>query len=552
MSRYQMPDRDDEIRELSFDRPGGRVKFLISRRSGFNFSTSYEVINRFFEHEYIDRSASRVITKGGRGETLLYTLPYKLIGGLYGPKKDLDLAASIQAQRNAGIIKKEGNLVLPDLENIREEYHLVLRHYCRGGMARFFKDSFWRFDSWACRARLEFELCTELYRRGLPVPRPLIAREICGSFFITNDIVVEQIPGTRNIAEVLEQEEDITDSLRWSIGSTLAKFFAEGVWHSDLNIRNILVDEQDKCWIIDFDKCEIRNPLSDSDKVEMLERLERSFNKEKRLRELDRLDVDAIMYDIRAAVAYVPDENDILDEDDQGEDEDDDLQTSRPAAESVRAAADTVQPASARHSVSERSSVPGIPAALLSNRDKSEPRAESVSSADAAEAADADRNESTVTPDQSVSTSADSAASDAAHADSGAGEEKADILDSDAASDDKEVASLDDAKDDKAVAAESDDAKDVKAQKESSSESDSSGADQDDDDREQDEKPVTDRERDEKPDDDKAEDAGTEADRSESKEETDKAAESADDSDSSDDEKSSGGRRSSRRHRSRK
>lgn len=532
MSRYQMPDRDDEIRELSFDRPGGRVKFLISRRSGFNFSTSYEVINRFFEHEYIDRSASRVITKGGRGETLLYTLPYKLIGGLYGPKKDLDLAASIQAQRNAGIIKKEGNLVLPDLENIREEYHLVLRHYCRGGMARFFKDSFWRFDSWACRARLEFELCTELYRRGLPVPRPLIAREICGSFFITNDIVVEQIPGTRNIAEVLEQEEDITDSLRWSIGSTLAKFFAEGVWHSDLNIRNILVDEQDKCWIIDFDKCEIRNPLSDSDKVEMLERLERSFNKEKRLRELDRLDVDAIMYDIRAAVAYVPDENDILDEDDQGEDEGDDLQTSRPAAESVRAAADTVQPTSARHSVSERSSVPGIPAALLSNRDKSEPRAESVSSADAAEAAAADRNESTATQDQSISTSTDSAASDAAdasHADSGAGAEKADILDSDAASDDKDDASSDAAKDDK-------------AQKESSSESDSSGADQDDDDRE----------RDEKPDDDKAEDAGTEADRSESKEETDKAAESADDSDSSDDEKSSGGRRSSRRRRSRK
>lgn len=529
MSRYQMPDRDDEIRELSFDRSGGRVKFLISRRSGFNFSTSYEVINRFFEHEYINRSASRVITKGGRGETLLYTLPYKLIGGLYGPKKDLDLAASIQAQRNAGIIKKEGNLVLPDLEHIREEYHLVLRHYCRGGMARFFKDSFWRFDSWACRARLEFELCTELYRRGLPVPRPLIAREICGSFFITNDIVVEQIPGTRNIAEVLEQEEDITDSVRWSIGSTLAKFFAEGVWHSDLNIRNILVDEQDKCWIIDFDKCEIRNPLSDSDKVEMLERLERSFNKEKRLRELDRLDVDAIMYDIRAAVAYVPDENDLLDEDDQDEDEVDDLQTSRPADKSVRATSDTVQPGSVHHSVSDRPSVPGIPAALLSNRDKSAPMAESVSSADAA---DADRNEPAAAPDQSVSTSADSAAAgsaDAATADSDAVAEKADILESDSASDDKADASSDDAKNDK-------------AEKDSSAESDSSGADKDYDDREQDEKP----------DDDKAEDAGAEGDRSESKDETDEAAESADDGDSSDDEKSSDGRRSSRRRRSRK
>ena len=48
--------------------------------------------------------------------------------------------------------------------------------------------------------------------------------------------------------------------------------------HTDLNIRNILLDHQGKVWIIDFDKC-FQQPGAGWQKGN-LERLLRSFHKE--------------------------------------------------------------------------------------------------------------------------------------------------------------------------------------------------------------------------------------------------------------------------------
>ncbi len=51
-----------------------------------------------------------------------------------------------------------------------------------------------------------------------------------------------------------------------------------GVNHTDLNIHNILIDDQDKVWIIDFDKCYKQE--HGEWKKHNLERLKRSFKKE--------------------------------------------------------------------------------------------------------------------------------------------------------------------------------------------------------------------------------------------------------------------------------
>lgn len=51
-----------------------------------------------------------------------------------------------------------------------------------------------------------------------------------------------------------------------------------GVNHTDLNIHNILIDDKDKVWIIDFDKC--RKQEHGDWKKQNLERLLRSFKKE--------------------------------------------------------------------------------------------------------------------------------------------------------------------------------------------------------------------------------------------------------------------------------
>lgn len=54
--------------------------------------------------------------------------------------------------------------------------------------------------------------------------------------------------------------------------------------HTDLNIHNILVDNNSVVWLIDFDKCGVKE--GDSWKESNLSRLKRSFYKEKNKRDI--------------------------------------------------------------------------------------------------------------------------------------------------------------------------------------------------------------------------------------------------------------------------
>ena len=63
-----------------------------------------------------------------------------------------------------------------------------------------------------------------------------------------------------------------------SLGQCIARFHKHGVYHADLNAKNILIaDEQ--FYLIDFDRGELRTPKADWQKANM-ERLLRSFRKE--------------------------------------------------------------------------------------------------------------------------------------------------------------------------------------------------------------------------------------------------------------------------------
>ena len=243
MSNYGVDSENSKIKQLSFERPNeGEVNFIVSAHSGFNHSTGFETLNRYFNHEFLNNNALDLKSKGGRGEALLGSLPYKTMALLYGPIKDLEL----------------------------------------------------NDDKWACRARLEFELLTELYSLGLPVPRPLIAREQVGTFLVTNDILVERIDNTNNLAELLEQKASMDGALIDEIANTIAKFAFHKVVHTDLNIRNLLINDKGQCFVIDFDKCFIKDGFTKDDLITMLNRLERSFNKEKELCHYDDLDTQVL------------------------------------------------------------------------------------------------------------------------------------------------------------------------------------------------------------------------------------------------------------------
>ncbi|MFP2769122.1 3-deoxy-D-manno-octulosonic acid kinase [Oceanisphaera sp. KMM 10153] len=156
--------------------------------------------------------------------------------------------------------------------------HKVLRHYYRGGMiGRVMEDTFLHVAESKSRAMAEFTVLTKLYRRGLPVPRPCAARMVRSNLVYRADIILTRIENSRDLVAIL-QERALSKAEWQNIGKTIRQFHDAGLYHADLNSHNILLDDGGKSWLIDFDKCHLRQPGSWT--RENMDRLLRSFRKE--------------------------------------------------------------------------------------------------------------------------------------------------------------------------------------------------------------------------------------------------------------------------------
>lgn len=154
----------------------------------------------------------------------------------------------------------------------------ALRHYRRGGLfGKLVADSYW-FAGWEkTRSYQEFMLLNHLRDAGVNVPRPIAARVQKHGLLYKADLLSEKVPNARDLVSIL-QESPISDELYRKIGREIRKMHDAQVNHTDLNIHNILIDDQEKVWIIDFDKCYVQ--IGDSWKQGNLKRLKRSFEKE--------------------------------------------------------------------------------------------------------------------------------------------------------------------------------------------------------------------------------------------------------------------------------
>lgn len=136
---------------------------------------------------------------------------------------------------------------------------------------------FW-FAGWEkTRSYQEFMLLNHLRDAGVNVPRPIAARVQKHGLLYKADLLSEKVPNARDLVSIL-QESPISDELYRKIGREIRKMHDAQVNHTDLNIHNILIDDQEKVWIIDFDKCYVQ--IGDSWKQGNLKRLKRSFEKE--------------------------------------------------------------------------------------------------------------------------------------------------------------------------------------------------------------------------------------------------------------------------------
>lgn len=155
---------------------------------------------------------------------------------------------------------------------------LVLRHYWRGGLiGRLLSDRFMFLGVSRSRAMAEFALLRVLREKGLPVPKPAAARCHRLGLFTRADILIELIPDAQDLVRLLTERYLSADEWQ-KVGQVICQLHQAGVYHSDLNSHNLLLDSAGEVWVIDFDKCGLRS--GNSWKREMLERLHRSLRKE--------------------------------------------------------------------------------------------------------------------------------------------------------------------------------------------------------------------------------------------------------------------------------
>lgn len=178
-------------------------------------------------------------------------------GGLFDRVPDGWFVESFWREKNLVTAERPGRGSVLFVRHADETW--VLRHYRRGGlMARLNEDYYLWAGLERTRAFREWRLLDELSRRGLPVPRPIAAHVIKKGLSYRADILTACIENTRSYASMISSG-DVGDGHWENIGRTLRRFHDEGVNHHDLNAHNILIDDRQRVFLVDFDRGGLRD-----------------------------------------------------------------------------------------------------------------------------------------------------------------------------------------------------------------------------------------------------------------------------------------------------
>lgn len=158
----------------------------------------------------------------------------------------------------------------------------LLRHYRRGGaLSRLMRDRYFWLSRALTRPAREWRMFGEMRAGGLPVPAPAAWRLVrCGPLLYRADFISVLICGCETLHRYLLARELSGEGWR-RLGATLRRFHDRQIWHPDLTVGNVLVDETDCFHLVDFDRA--RRRRGQWWKVTNVNRLRRSLRKQRGL-----------------------------------------------------------------------------------------------------------------------------------------------------------------------------------------------------------------------------------------------------------------------------
>lgn len=199
-----------------------------------------------------------------------------------------------QLMANASQIPKyfKGRSSLPSiLIHESNGERMVVKHCMRGGLIRFLlKDIFWG----SSRPFYEMAINTKILQNDIKTTEiiAVVKQNIFGPLYRAY-LFSKELPECSDLITYCnglkqkpsEQRFKVKKYLFRSIARAFTKMHSEGIYHSDLHLKNILIRKKDddipEIYIIDFDKADIKEKLSTKAKVKNLLRFNRSIEKYK-------------------------------------------------------------------------------------------------------------------------------------------------------------------------------------------------------------------------------------------------------------------------------
>jgi len=154
----------------------------------------------------------------------------------------------------------------------------ILRRYLRGGLVQHVVSDRYLWTGLASTRPAREQRATQYAQNcGLPVPTVAAWLVIRRGFSYRAAIISRFIPHQATLAVILAQQT--LPLTAWEVlGGLIRQMHDAGIDHADLNANNILIDNADGFYLIDFDRARVR-PTSGHWRRRNLERLLRSLRK---------------------------------------------------------------------------------------------------------------------------------------------------------------------------------------------------------------------------------------------------------------------------------
>lgn len=129
---------------------------------------------------------------------------------------------------------------------------VVVKQYTRGGIIRNFnKYTYLKFLRYRCQS--EYELLTFLDRLGVSVPKP-VAFAYQGGFFYHAWLIAAEIKNARTLIDISKENPDTTRTAMKELKRQVDILVENQILHVDLHPGNVILDDQNRLFIVDFDK----------------------------------------------------------------------------------------------------------------------------------------------------------------------------------------------------------------------------------------------------------------------------------------------------------